>query len=275
MEGVVCYGVMVPSRQPGEGPYAASITLLKVRATAERVPAPDRGPALARRRRCPIRCTRTSASRRAGQRAAGRRLDRASRRRRRRARRSLRPAVSVAGGADDLVDTRRRAGRPASRTRTAADPGPKALEAAIHERREVADRPGRPVRLGDEARRACTRRSAARRTGARRAAHGSVAPSRIGGLARWSITKRQPGHRPRRRRAPPAARAAGPAGRRRGRPPRPPPSPRRTSARSEPVGIGLVVDLVADAHEPVAARARRAARRSCRRRAGSSGRPSR
>jgi DNA-binding IclR family transcriptional regulator len=39
MEGVVCYGVMVPSRQPGEGPYAASITLLKVRATAERVPA--------------------------------------------------------------------------------------------------------------------------------------------------------------------------------------------------------------------------------------------
>ena len=40
MEGVVCYGVMVPSRQPGgEGPCAASITLLKVRATAERVPA--------------------------------------------------------------------------------------------------------------------------------------------------------------------------------------------------------------------------------------------
>jgi IclR family transcriptional regulator, blcABC operon repressor len=38
MEGVVCYGVMVQSRQPGEGPYAASITLLKVRATEERVP---------------------------------------------------------------------------------------------------------------------------------------------------------------------------------------------------------------------------------------------
>jgi DNA-binding IclR family transcriptional regulator len=38
MEGVVCYGVMVPSRLPGEGPCAASITLLKVRATAERVP---------------------------------------------------------------------------------------------------------------------------------------------------------------------------------------------------------------------------------------------
>ena len=39
MEGVVCYGVMVQGRQPGDGPYAASITLLKVRATNERVPA--------------------------------------------------------------------------------------------------------------------------------------------------------------------------------------------------------------------------------------------
>ena len=39
MEGVVCYGVMIPSRQPGEGPCAASITLLKVRATPDRVAA--------------------------------------------------------------------------------------------------------------------------------------------------------------------------------------------------------------------------------------------
>jgi DNA-binding IclR family transcriptional regulator len=39
MEGVVCYGVLVPSWQPGEAPCAASVTLLKVRATAERVPA--------------------------------------------------------------------------------------------------------------------------------------------------------------------------------------------------------------------------------------------
>ncbi len=37
MEGVVCYGVMIPSRASGEGPCAASITLLKVRATPERV----------------------------------------------------------------------------------------------------------------------------------------------------------------------------------------------------------------------------------------------
>ena len=39
VEGVVCFGIMIPGRRPGEGPYAASITLLKVRATEERVPA--------------------------------------------------------------------------------------------------------------------------------------------------------------------------------------------------------------------------------------------
>ena len=38
MEGVVCYGIAIPGRHPGEGPNAASITLLKVRATPERVP---------------------------------------------------------------------------------------------------------------------------------------------------------------------------------------------------------------------------------------------
>jgi DNA-binding IclR family transcriptional regulator len=37
VEGIVCLGVLIPSRRPGEGPYAASITLLKVRATDERV----------------------------------------------------------------------------------------------------------------------------------------------------------------------------------------------------------------------------------------------
>lgn len=36
VEGVVCYGVSVRARRAGEGPYAASITLLKVRATEER-----------------------------------------------------------------------------------------------------------------------------------------------------------------------------------------------------------------------------------------------
>jgi IclR family transcriptional regulator, blcABC operon repressor len=39
VEGVVCYGVAIPGRRAGEGPYAASITLLKARATEERVPA--------------------------------------------------------------------------------------------------------------------------------------------------------------------------------------------------------------------------------------------
>jgi len=39
VEGVVCYGIAIPGRQPGDGPHAASITLLKARATAERVPA--------------------------------------------------------------------------------------------------------------------------------------------------------------------------------------------------------------------------------------------
>jgi DNA-binding IclR family transcriptional regulator len=38
VEGVVCFGVVIPGRRPGEGPYAASITLLKARATEERVP---------------------------------------------------------------------------------------------------------------------------------------------------------------------------------------------------------------------------------------------
>jgi DNA-binding IclR family transcriptional regulator len=39
VEGVVCFGVAIPGRRPGEGPYAASITLLKARATADRIPA--------------------------------------------------------------------------------------------------------------------------------------------------------------------------------------------------------------------------------------------
>lgn len=37
IEGVMCLGVAIPARRPGEGPYAASATLLKARATDERV----------------------------------------------------------------------------------------------------------------------------------------------------------------------------------------------------------------------------------------------
>ena len=37
VEGVVCYAVLIPGREPGGPPGAASITLLKARASAERV----------------------------------------------------------------------------------------------------------------------------------------------------------------------------------------------------------------------------------------------
>jgi len=39
VEGVICLGTAIPARRPGEGPYAASVTLLKARATDERVEA--------------------------------------------------------------------------------------------------------------------------------------------------------------------------------------------------------------------------------------------
>lgn len=39
VEGVVCYGIAIPGRRPGDAQHAASITLLKARATDERVPA--------------------------------------------------------------------------------------------------------------------------------------------------------------------------------------------------------------------------------------------
>lgn len=38
VEGVVCYGIAIPGRLPGDAPHAASITLLKARATDERIP---------------------------------------------------------------------------------------------------------------------------------------------------------------------------------------------------------------------------------------------
>jgi DNA-binding IclR family transcriptional regulator len=61
VEGVVCFGVMIPGRRPGDGPYAASITLLKVRATDERVPLLiDDLYLLADRLSDPLRADRTS-----------------------------------------------------------------------------------------------------------------------------------------------------------------------------------------------------------------------
>jgi len=35
-EGIICYGVAIPGRRPGEGPYAVSVTLLKPRDEPER-----------------------------------------------------------------------------------------------------------------------------------------------------------------------------------------------------------------------------------------------
>jgi len=64
VEGVVCFGVMIPGRRPGEGPYAASITLLKARATDERVPLLiDDLHRLADRLSDPLRADRARASR--------------------------------------------------------------------------------------------------------------------------------------------------------------------------------------------------------------------
>ena len=37
VEGVVSLGVMIPARRPGEGPYAVSVTLLKARASDDRI----------------------------------------------------------------------------------------------------------------------------------------------------------------------------------------------------------------------------------------------
>jgi DNA-binding IclR family transcriptional regulator len=39
IEGVICLGTAIPARRPGEGPYGASITLLKARATVDRMAA--------------------------------------------------------------------------------------------------------------------------------------------------------------------------------------------------------------------------------------------
>lgn len=62
VEGVVCFGVTIPGRRPGEGPYAASITLLKARATRERVPAlVDDLALLARRMSDPLHVERPAA----------------------------------------------------------------------------------------------------------------------------------------------------------------------------------------------------------------------
>ena len=68
VEGIVCLGVAIPGRRPGEGPYAASITLLKVRATDARIPAlVDDLRLLARRMSDPLHVERPAPSPRVAQ----------------------------------------------------------------------------------------------------------------------------------------------------------------------------------------------------------------
>jgi DNA-binding IclR family transcriptional regulator len=77
VEGVICLGVAIPARRPGEGPYAASVTLLKARATEDRVAAlvGDLG-LLATRLSDPMRVAmRRSESARDGKGPGGRTLD--------------------------------------------------------------------------------------------------------------------------------------------------------------------------------------------------------
>ena len=50
VEGVICLGAAIPARRAGEGPYAASVTLLKARATEDRMGAVIRDLGLLTRR---------------------------------------------------------------------------------------------------------------------------------------------------------------------------------------------------------------------------------
>ena len=69
------------------------------------------------------------------------------------------------------------------------------------------------------------------------------------------MTNRTSGSRSHELAARPAARAAGPGGRRRGPAAPTARDPAPDVVAQQPVGVGLVVDLVADPDEPVAARA--------------------
>ena len=123
VEGVVCFGVMIPGRRPGEGPYAASITLLKARATDERVPLLiDDLHRLADQLSDPLRAGRAVTAR-DGSFRAGRPSGR-SPRRRPRAPCRLRPASQRARRRRAPRRTSPRAGTPASPTRRSAGPAP-------------------------------------------------------------------------------------------------------------------------------------------------------
>ena len=150
VEGVVCFGVMIPGRRPGEGPYAASITLLKARATEERIPLLiDDLHRLADQLSDPLRAGSTRRGRRERRSEA---VDRPSvlaehgrPLRRRSGRRSTR---APSPGPGRTVAASRHTGQSEPKISRS---GPSDVERVVDERREVGRRPSLPVRLGHEA----------------------------------------------------------------------------------------------------------------------------
>ena len=211
VEGVVCYGIVVPARQPGDGPYAASITLLKVRATDERVPAPDRRPALARRtsfRPAPgVDAAEPVDVRPRSRRRPRRAPSPDSPVRQRRARSAT--TILVRGGQE--ADRPVRAEEEPVAARSARAP-------TSTDGREVVDRPRVPVGLGHEAGELAPHVRQAAERPASSVAHGSSVAARRS--AAWRGGRRRtarPGSARASSPAPPASRGAGPGGRRRGR----------------------------------------------------------
>ena len=175
---------------------------------------------------------------------------------------------------DDLRRRSRPGGRPASRTRTAGD---SARTRRWRDPRRAAGRPrvhvaqSASVTSPDTLQATCR----ARRTGRSAPSTARASPVAIGGLARWSMTNRTVGQAAGQLEGRRQLARLGAGGRRRARPPRRRAMPRTTSSRRSHVGIGLVVDLVPDADEPVAAGPGPQRRRWPLRRLGPSGRPSR
>ena len=247
VEGVVCFGVAIPGRRPGEGPYAASITLLKVRATDERVPAlVDDLRLLASRMSDPLHVERRrdAGAGRSEPVDAGRRRRRTPRRARR-GRQAVRAALASCRRPARSVAASRQTGQSEPNSSRS---GPNTSSAwSTYGRRSAGVHDG-PVGLGDHARRPCRRRGRGRRNGAISDAHGSSAPVAIGGFATWSMTNRTSGSAPgevegRRQLARPDEEVVGEARRADGR------DPADDVVAGQPVRVGLVVDLVADPDE--------------------------
>ena len=281
MEGVVCYGIAIPGRQPGEGPNAASITLLKVRATDERVPLlvddlhrladelSIRSGASTRRQRRRLSAVSRAAGRRRRSRSA-RRSGRVPACRYRRRRGPLR------GRRRHALVGRRERGRPASPSRTAAGPGrrPRARRGRV--------RRGRPTVHDDQSASVTSPETLATTFGEPGEPTDGMRPGgqtrrRRGDRRLGEVVERRTGHRGRadavssgrRQLAGPDEEVVGEAGARRRRR-----CPRRTSARRSQSGSGSSWTwwrIPTSRSPPGASRSRRSRRRPPDR----SGRPSR